>query len=329
MSAVIDGHRERVRAADPLVAVTDLGGGADLIETRGAVGVPSVTAPRPGAPAVHWSPLTTCALDARVAGDDPADALGRLLDRWISGLDVEPGAGLVVSWPSRDTAPVAALVRRGFAPRSVLAVRVSRAAERPAPRSGLAIRVSRTAGRPAADARQAVGRSAADARRGAERPGAGVRGAVAADLDAMCALYLELIDYEARFGWVPVPSWTAAAARAELAGKLARGDGWCWVAETDGEVTGMLSIHHPDHAGRVASAVAAASPVAYVGSLYARPGSRGRGLGAALAGHAHAEVAAAGVETVLVHYAAPNPLSVPFWSRQGYRPLVTTWGRWL
>ncbi|MEV0821665.1 GNAT family N-acetyltransferase [Nonomuraea rubra] len=301
MSDVIDGHRERVRAADPLVAVTDLGGGADLIETRGAVGVPSVTAPRPGAPSVHWSPLTTCALDARVAGDDPAGSLGRLLDRWISGLDAEPGAGLVVSWPSRDTAPVAALVRRGFAPRSVLAVRVSR-----------------TAGRPAADARQA-----------AERPGAGVRRAVAADLDAMCALYLELIDYEARFGWVPVPSWTAAAARAELAGKLARGDGWCWVAETDGEVTGMLSIHHPDHAGRVASAVAAASPVAYVGSLYGRPGSRGRGLGAALAGHAHAEVAAAGVKTVLVHYAAPNPLSVPFWSRQGYRPLVTTWGRWL
>ncbi|WP_345149456.1 GNAT family N-acetyltransferase [Nonomuraea rubra] len=184
-------------------------------------------------------------------------------------------------------------------------------------------------GRPAADARQAEGRPAAGARQAAGRPGAGVRRAVAADLDAMCALYLELIDYEARFGWVPVPSWTADAARAELAGKLARGDGWCWVAETDGEVTGMLSIHHPDHAGRVASAVAAAPPVAYVGSLYARPGSRGRGLGAALAGHAHAEVAAAGVETVLVHYAAPNPLSVPFWSRQGYRPLVTTWGRWL
>ncbi|MFC7099538.1 hypothetical protein ACFQQB_02970 [Nonomuraea rubra] len=172
MSDVIDGHCERVRAADPLVAVTDLGGGADLIETRGAVGVPSVTAPRPGAPSVHWSPLTTCALDARVAGDDPADSLGRLLDRWISGLDAEPGAGLVVSWPSRDTAPVAALVRRGFAPRSVLAVRVSRTAERPAPRSGLAIRVSRTAGRPAAGAQRAVGRPAADAQRaeGGRRP---------------------------------------------------------------------------------------------------------------------------------------------------------------
>jgi GNAT superfamily N-acetyltransferase len=289
VSDVIDCHRERVRAADPLVAVADLG--EDLIETANAIGAPSKTTAGPDARSVAWGPLTTYTLRAKVAGDAPADSLGHLLDRWISSLDAEPGSGLVVSWPSRDTAPVAALVRRGFAPRSVLGVRVS-----PASAGG--------------------------------RPSAGVvRRAVADDLDAMCRLYLELIDYEAQFGWVPVLPSTPAAARAELEEKLARGDGWCWLAERDGEVVGMLSVHHPDHAGWIAPAVEA-SPVAYVGSLYARPGGRGRGIGAALAGHAHAEVAAAGVETVLVHYAAPNPLSVPFWSRQGYRPLVTTWGRW-
>ena len=27
----------------------------------------------------------------------------------------------------------------------------------------------------------------------------------------------------------------------------------------------------------------------------------------------------------LLHYEQLNPLSVPFWSRQGYRPLWTTW----
>ncbi|UBU10258.1 GNAT family N-acetyltransferase [Nonomuraea gerenzanensis] len=292
MSDVIEAHRERVRAADPLVTVADLGG-ADLIETADALGAPSVTVAAPDAPTVRWGPLTTHTLHARVAGGDPARALGHLLDRWISTLHTEPDAGLVVSWPSRDTAPVAALVRRGFAPRTVLAVRLAPASAAPA------------------------------------RPSPGVRRAEWDDLDVMCRLYLELIDYEAQFGWVPpaLPS-TAAAARAELAGKLARGDGWCWLAERDGEVTGMLSVHHPDHAGQIAPAVRA-SPVAYVGSLYARPGSRGRGTGAVLAGHAHAVVAAAGVETVLVHYVAANPLSVPFWSRQGYRPLVTTWGRWL
>jgi GNAT superfamily N-acetyltransferase len=289
MSDVINCHRERVRAADPLVAITDLG--EDLIETANAIGAPSVATADPNARSVHWGPLTTYTLRARVAGDNPADSLGHLLDRWISTLDTEPGSGLVVSWPSRDNAPVAALVRRGFAPRSVLAVRVS----------------SASAG---------------------GQPSAGVRRAVADDLDAMCRLYLELIAYEAQFGWVPVLSSTPAAARAELEEKLARDDGWCWLAEPDGEVVGMLAVHRPDHAGWIAPAVEA-SPVAYVGSMYARPGSRGRGIGAALAGHAHAEVAAAGVETVLVHYAAPNPLSVPFWSRQGYRPLVTAWGRWV
>ncbi|MFI7232566.1 GNAT family N-acetyltransferase [Nonomuraea angiospora] len=147
------------------------------------------------------------------------------------------------------------------------------------------------------------------------------------DLDAMCRLYLELVKYEARFGWLSLLPMTAAAARVELADKLARGDGWCWLAESDGEDADMLAVHHPDHSGRIASAVRKPSPVAYVGSLYARPVSRGRGIGAALTAHAHAVAAAAGVEIILVHYAAPNPLSVPFWSRQGYRPLLTTWER--
>lgn len=285
MSDVTSRHRERVQAADPLVAVPDLGD--DLIETADAVGAPSVTTPDPHA--VHWGPPTSYTLRARVAGDDPAAALGRLLDRWISSLDTEPGSGLVVSWPSRDTAPVAALAERGFAPRAVLAVRVS-----PASAGG--------------------------------RPSPGVRRAMAGDLDDMCRMYEELIGYEAQFGWVPVLPSTPAAARAELEEKLARDDGWCWLAEQDGAVVGMLTVHHPDHTGWIAPAVAA-SPVAYVGSLHVRPGSRGRGVGATLADHAHAEVAVAGVETVLVHYAAPNPLSAPFWSRQGYRPLVTSWGR--
>ncbi|MEV4303272.1 GNAT family N-acetyltransferase [Nonomuraea sp. NPDC049624] len=288
MSDVIDCHRERVRAADPLVAVADLG--EDLIETVNAVGAPSVSRADPGAPSVRWGPLTTYSLQARVADDNPAYALGGLLDRWISTLDAEPGSGLVVNWPSRDAAPVAALVRRGFAPRSVLGVRVGPAS--------------------------AGGHSSP-----------GIRRATADDLDAMCRLYVELVAYEAQFGWFSVLPSTPSAARAELEEKLARDDGWCWLAESDGEVAGMLAVHHPDHSGWIAPAVQKPPPVAYVGSLYARPVSRGRGIGTALVAHAHAEAAAAGVETILVHYAAPNPLSVPFWSRQGYRPLVTTWGR--
>jgi hypothetical protein len=31
------------------------------------------------------------------------------------------------------------------------------------------------------------------------------------------------------------------------------------------------------------------------------------------------------VAVTLLHYEQLNPLSVPFWSRQGYRPLWTAW----
>jgi hypothetical protein len=99
VSDVIDCHRERVRAADPLVTVADLG--EDLIETANAVGAPSATRADPDAPSVHWGPLTTYSLHARVAGDNPADALGGLLDRWISTLGTEPGSGLVVAGTQR------------------------------------------------------------------------------------------------------------------------------------------------------------------------------------------------------------------------------------
>ena len=34
---------------------------------------------------------------------------------------------------------------------------------------------------------------------------------------------------------------------------------------------------------------------------------------------------ASGVDTTLLHFAQLNPLSAPFWSRMGYRPLWTGW----
>ena len=43
--------------------------------------------------------------------------------------------------------------------------------------------------------------------------------------------------------------------------------------------------------------------------------------------HVHAELDAEGIAAILLHYAAVNPLSGPFWSRCGYRPLFTNWTR--
>jgi predicted acetyltransferase len=56
-----------------------------------------------------------------------------------------------------------------------------------------------------------------------------------------------------------------------------------------------------------------------------RPAERGSGVGAAMAGALHREIDAAGVAVTLLHYAQVNPLSAPFWSQQGYRPLWTAW----
>jgi hypothetical protein len=37
------------------------------------------------------------------------------------------------------------------------------------------------------------------------------------------------------------------------------------------------------------------------------------------------ELDAGGAAISLLHYAQLNPLSAPFWSQQGYRPLWSTW----
>jgi GNAT superfamily N-acetyltransferase len=60
-------------------------------------------------------------------------------------------------------------------------------------------------------------------------------------------------------------------------------------------------------------------------TLFVRPGERGRGVGTALVRHVHAVLGARGVDTTLLHYEQLNPLSGPFWSRMGYRPLWTGW----
>ena len=55
------------------------------------------------------------------------------------------------------------------------------------------------------------------------------------------------------------------------------------------------------------------------------PGERGCGTGAALVERFHRATDEAAVAVTLLHYEQVNPLSVPFWSRQGYRPLWTSW----
>jgi GNAT superfamily N-acetyltransferase len=230
-----------------------------------------------------------------LTGSDPLASLGELLSQWRAHLaEVPEAAGqdtaAVISWPSRDVAGVRALVVHGLAPLGVIAARP--AGRRPAG----------TADCP---------------------PGVWIRRATAADLDVAVRMAMEVVRFDAQFGGVIERPGAAEAVRAAVAGLLEH-DPWAWLAERDGDPVGLLIGERPEVADWIAPRTCG-SPVAYVLALFVVPGERGAGVGAALTGQLHRTAAAARVSVILLQYEQVNPLAVPFWGRQGYRPLWTTW----
>ncbi len=296
---VIEAHAARIRAVDPLAGGQEWlpvpGPNESAIQLPDAVALTSVDRLDPASMNATWSPLVVHRLWGRVAGDDPEAALGALLDRWLAGLAGErgPDKALAVQWPSRDTAAVRALTLRGFAPMVATAARPSGAV---------------ASGPPAAASRVRM------------------RAATHADLGDVARLYEALVAYDAQFGWVTMRPSTRSGIAESLESLLY--ETWCWLAEVDGMPAGIVMVEPPPRARWVATAVTS-SPVAYLSAMYADPAVRGQGIGAAMVAVAHAHLEAAGVVTTVLHHAVPNPLSAPFWARQGYRPVLTQWVRHL
>jgi GNAT superfamily N-acetyltransferase len=269
---------------------------------------------------LSWGRARRFELNTRVAGHDVATALDTLLTLWRDHLAGVPGADAketvaVVTWPSRDIEGAATLLRRGFAPLAVIAVReISR--HREAPITGNV--------RQAADCHDAANLSAADTCDGAIPNEPRIRRAMPADIDTVVDLGLDVLRFDAHFGVVTERPGMADALRREADGLLAGPEPWTWLAERDGRPIGMLSAQRPESASRVAPMVRPA-PAAYTMLLDVLPGERGSGVGAALVARLHYEAEAAGVAVTLLRYEQLNPLSAPFWSRQGYRPLWTLW----
>jgi hypothetical protein len=246
-----------------------------------------------------WGAALQFRLSAHVAGaagPGVTAALDRLLDSWRDHLAGHPEVGAadtaaVVTWPSRDVDGAAALLRHGFAPYAAIAIRATGS------------RAGATAGAP---------------------PDVAIRRGTPDDIDAFVALGLEVVRFDAYFGSVSERSWTPAALREELAAMLAVPQPWMWLAERGGEAVGMVAAERPEQAEWIAP-MTRAGRVAYLLLAGVRAGERARGTGAALAARLAAEAQASGVPAVLLHYAQVNPLSVPFWSQQGYRPLWTVW----
>lgn len=259
-------------------------------------------------------------------GRDMQGVLGGLLGQWSDHLAGLPSAhaddsAALVTWPSRDPAGVLPLIRHGLQPFTVLAAR--RAQAQRTDRSDRSDRSSRseTANRPG---RNEHNRAEHHHEHKRQPPGLTIRTATSADLDAVVDLELGVIWYDAQFGVAVPRQSTDRLIRADARNSLARNPGWTWLAERGGRPIGLLVVAPPADAGWAAPLVRSQS-AAYLEAMFVRPGERGVGVGAALVAAAHQALDELAVPVTLLHYAQVNPVSGPFWSRMGYRPLWTTW----
>lgn len=254
-------------------------------------------------PSLIWGNARQFALGLVLGGPEVAAPLDDLLGQWRDHLAGVPGAddedsAAIVRWASRDIEGIGALQRHGLAPQSVIAARVT---------SSVGLEAASPTLTPAPD-------------------GAGVRIRLAGpgDVDVVTELNLELVRYEAHFGNLHLRPWTERAMHKEATRLLAMAEPWAWLAERGGTAVGYLGATRPEDAAWLASLVRRA-PTAYLGEMFMRPAERGSGVAALLTRQFHEVARAAGVAVTLLHYGAVNPLSGPFWSRQGYRPLWATW----
>lgn len=293
----------RWQAIDPLLPAIPgwaPGCGADLAvdePDRGLVAVGSCShwTAQPGSLDLIEGAARRFRLTPYITGSDVLASLDTLLAQWRDHLAAVPEAAgedtaAVICWPSRDVAGVRALVAHGLAPFGVIA--------------------AWSAGR-----RPAV---VADC-----PPGVRIRRATPADLDVVAAMAMEVVRFDAHFGGVIERPGACEALRAEVAGLLEHAP-WAWLAERDGDPVGLLIAERPEVADWIAPRTCA-SPVAYLLALFVVPAERGAGIGAALTCQLHRTAALASVSVILLQYEQVNPLAVPFWGRQGYRPLWTTW----
>lgn len=296
----------------PALQALGLGCGAELVVGSGgslaAAGICEHWTGDPASLDLTWGASHRFILYPYVGDLEVDTAFDRLLGIWRDHLSAEHCAGsddtsAVVTWPSRDVGGVKSLLRHGLAPLAVVAARTH----------------SGHAGRSKEGRAIAAGQAEV-----AGQVGVRVRRAGPSDIDEAVRLGLEVIRFDALVCGVTERPGTADALRRELSALLAEREPWVWLAERDGGAVGMLAAERPEAARWIAPMVRAA-PAGYLLLMGISAGERGKGIGAAMAAHLHRDAEAAGVAVMLLHYAQVNPLSAPFWSRQGYRPLWTVW----
>ncbi len=298
----------RLRDLDPLLpALADLPAGCgatlaahDAAGRLAATGTCEHSVGEPESIALLWGATRQFRLTPRLARHAGPAALDLLLDRWRDHLRAiehvdDADSAAVITWPSRDIDGILVLLDHGLAPSAVIAAR-------------------RT---------DVPGRNDATATPVAPK-GVVVRRAGPADLDAVTSLGVGLVLYDSHFGAVIDRPHAEPALRQAAAELLAKPEPWVWLAERDGTGVGLLAAEPPDVAQWLVP-LTRLSPVAYLQQGFVLPGERGTGIGALLTTEFHAQARRSGVSLTMLHYSQVNPLSAPFWSQQGYRPLWTAW----
>jgi len=293
----------RWRSIDPLLPMPD-----DLPEGCSPPLVASAPDGRPAALAVcrhqrvsddslnqTWGATHRFLLSPRVKGTDTLPALDAILAQWRDHLATLPASrdvdsAAIVTWPTRDVTGVRALQRHGLVPMAVIA------------------------------ARQA-GRAAGNIRDNGDLV---IREAGLDDFAAVTELEMGVIRFDANFGGAVLRPSTSALLRADVKTRLSRPPTWTWLAERDRRPAGLITVQPPKDAIWLRP-LTSEERVAYLQTGFVVPGDRGGGTGERLVRHVHQKLDRSGIDLTLLHYAQVNPLSGPFWSRLGYRPLWTIW----
>jgi ribosomal protein S18 acetylase RimI-like enzyme len=144
-------------------------------------------------------------------------------------------------------------------------------------------------------------------------------------LDRLGPLWLELHHHHQAVGGPALGPYvddaTSWAARRELyAGFIAEG-GFAVLAERDGELVGygMVAVFDPEER-ELPDTWVTGDRVAEIETLSVAPAARGAGIGSALLDRIDLELAAEGVDDVLIAAFATNADAIRLYERRGFRP---------
>lgn len=299
---IVADQTQRLQALDPLLPPWAPPGPGEVITGRAGTepvaGVLLRFEHAPGSLTRMWSAASVSELVPLLGGTGPA-GMGELLREWrtrLSALDLPADdSACVVSWPSRDAEVGRVLLDHGFVPLSVLAVRS------PLPPSVVPAPPSSVSG------------------------DLTIRRAGPEDLEDCLHLAMTEQSYSALVGGAMLREQAAELKRNLLQARLALREP-IWLAELAGVAVGMFECGYSEVApGTWTSTRLRLGTWGYINCASVLPGARDRGVGRALADHAHAVFASTPTVGCYLYYNPPNPLSSVFWPRQGYRPLWTIW----